>query len=194
MGSYPIVPRHATNPNYDFHYVAGTETITPAPLTIRADDTAVKYGALDSSRAYSWTGVGWVNGDTDATLSEPGRSQPTCAASIQGSAALVGTLPGRYAGGVRCTGADDPNYAIGYARGTLTVNPVIRLDQTGLCASLPKRASIDHQSVTLPTGDVEVAYGTGHAYAFPPVLVGDRGRAYLTRLPPSSGRSAATSS
>ena len=86
-----------------------------------------------------------------------------------------------------CSGADDPNYAIGYAAGTLTVNPVIRLDQTGLRASLPRRASIDYRSVTLPTGDVEVAYGTGHAYAFPPVVVGDRGGTYLTRTPAFTG-------
>ena len=45
VGSYRILPRHATNPNYDFHYVAGTESITRAPLTIRADDATVKYGA-----------------------------------------------------------------------------------------------------------------------------------------------------
>ena len=42
------------------------------------------------------------------------------------------TAPGLYVAAVGCSGADDPNYAIGYAAGLLTVNPVIRLDQTGL--------------------------------------------------------------
>ena len=172
VGSYPIVPRHATNPNYDFHYVAGTETITRAPLTIRADDTTVTYGAAVTP---TWTGVGWVNGDTDEGI----RTAPTCTAA--------GTAPGPHLGAITCSGAEDPNYTIGYAAGTLTVNPVIRLDQTGLPASLPRRASIDHQSVALPTGDMAVAFGTGHAYSFPHVVIGPRGGAYLTRTPAFTG-------
>ncbi len=184
VGSYPIVPRRATNPNYDFHYVAGTETITRAPLTIRADDTTVKYGALGS---YGWSGLGWVNGDGDATLSKPGRTPPTCGATIQGAAASVHTAPGLYDAAVGCSGADDPNYAIGYAAGLLTVNPVIRLDQTGLRSGMARRATIDHQSVTLPTGDVAVDFGTGHTFSFPRVVVGGRGGAYLTRTPAFTG-------
>ena len=67
------------------------------------------------------------------------------------------------------------------------MNPVIRLDQTGLRAGLARRATIDHQSVTLPTGDVAVAFGTGHSFSFPRVVVGDRGGAYLTRTPAFTG-------
>ena len=184
VGSYAITPRDATNPNYDFHYVAGTETITRAPLTIRADNTTVKYGTLGT---YTWAGVGWVNGDGDAGI----RTPPTCVATIQGAAASVHTAPGPYVGAIRCSGAEDPNYTIGYASGTLTVNPVIRLDQTGLPANLPRQASIDHRVVNLPSGDVEVAYGTGHSYSFPRVVVGRRGGTYLTRTPSFSGPVAA---
>ena len=92
---------------------------------------------------------------------------PTCKATIQGAAASVTTNPGAYLGAITCAGAADANYTIGYASAKLTVNPVIRLDQTGLPAALPKRATIDGQVVTLPTGDVEVGYGTAHSYSFP---------------------------
>jgi hypothetical protein len=52
---------------------------------------------------------------------------------------------------------------------------------------LPRRATIDQQAVLLPTGDVEVSFGTGHTYSFPRVVVGGRGGAYLTREPAFTG-------
>ena len=124
VGSYDIVASAADNPNYAYTYETGTETITAAPLTITADDTTVTYGAAVTP---TWTGVGWVNGDTDEGI----RTPPTCTAA--------GTAPGQHLGAVGCAGAEDPNYTIGYAAGTLTVNPVIRLDQTGLPAGMPRR-------------------------------------------------------
>ena len=69
---YAITPSGASNPNYDITYAAGTETITPAPLTIRPADVAVASGQVPT---YSWHGDGWVNGDSDATLSQPGRTR-----------------------------------------------------------------------------------------------------------------------
>jgi hypothetical protein len=180
VGTYPIVPRQGANPNYDIDYVLGTETITRAPLTIKATDTTAKYGVLGT---YPWKGVGWVNGDDDAGIGTP----PTCVATVQGAAASVHTAPGTYLDAIGCSGAHDPNYAIGYAAGTLTVNPVINLAQTGLPSTVARRAFIDHQPVTLPTGDVEVAYGTGHDYSFPRVVVGGKGGAYLTRTPGFTG-------
>ena len=176
VGSYPIVPKGANNPNYEISYANGTETITPAALTIRAQDKTAKYGTV---AAYTWKGDGWVNGDTDSTIG----TAPTCQATIQGAAASVTTNPGAYLGAITCAGAADANYTIGYASAKLTVNPVIRLDQTGLPATLPKRATIDGQIVTLPTGDVEVGYGTAHAYSFPAVVTDTNGVAYMTTTP-----------
>ena len=175
VGSYPIVPKGANSPNYEISYANGTETITPAALTIRAQDKTAKYGTV---AAYTWKGDGWVNGDTDTTLSTSGATAPTCKATIQGAAASVTTNPGAYLGAITCAGAADANYTIGYASAKLTVNPVIRLDQTGLPATLPKRATIDGQVVTLPTGDVEVGYGTAHSYSFPAVVTDTNGVAY----------------
>ena len=39
VGSYVITVSGATNPNYDITYATGTEKVTPARLTITADDT-----------------------------------------------------------------------------------------------------------------------------------------------------------
>ena len=68
VGSYPIVPKGAYSPNYEISYANGTETITPAALTIRAQDKTAKYGTV---AAYTWKGDGWVNGDTDTTHRAP---------------------------------------------------------------------------------------------------------------------------
>ena len=55
VGSYPIVPKGANSPNYEISYANGTETITPAALTIRAQDKTAKYGTV---AAYTWKGDG----------------------------------------------------------------------------------------------------------------------------------------
>ena len=168
VGTYAIHAGSATNRNYTYRYLAGTETVTPAPLTIRADDKVVKYGTTAS---YTWRGTGWVDGESFASLT----TAPSCAATIQGTAATDSTAPGAYVGAITCQGAVDHDYVISYASAKLTINPVIRLAQTGLPATLPKKATIDGQAVTLPTGDVEVGYGTAHSYSFPGVVTGTKG-------------------
>jgi hypothetical protein len=179
-GYYAITPQHATSPDYDITFVDGVETISPAPLTIRAEDKTVRYGSVAS---YTWKGQGWVNGDSDATIA----STPSCQAMVGGVAASATTAPGAYAGAIFCAGATDPNYLIDYAAGRLTVDPVIRLDQTGLPSTVPHRATIDRAGVSLPTGDVEMGFGTAHAYSFPGVVVDANGVPYMTRTPGFSG-------
>ena len=176
VGTHAISAGSATNPNYTYRYLTGTETVTQAPLTIRADDKVVKYGTTAS---YTWRGTGWVDGETSASLT----TAPSCAATIRGAAATVSSAPGDYVAAITCQGAVDPDYAISYASAKLTINPVIRLAQTGLPATLPKKATIDGQAVTLPTGDVEVGYGTAHSYSFPGVVTGTRGVLYMTTTP-----------
>src|SRR5205823_1074019 len=41
VGSYSIVPSGAANPNYTISFVNGKETITPAPLTISANNQQI---------------------------------------------------------------------------------------------------------------------------------------------------------
>ena len=47
VGSYPIHVSGASIPNYAIDFVTGTEHVTPAPLTITADDKTKVYGAQD---------------------------------------------------------------------------------------------------------------------------------------------------
>ncbi len=44
MGEYFVDASGASNPNYDIFYSKGTLVITPAPLTITADDRTRVYG------------------------------------------------------------------------------------------------------------------------------------------------------
>ena len=120
---------------------------------------------------YPWHGDGWVNGDTDTTLSKPGRTPPTCSATLR--------LPGEYAGAVTCSGARDANYAIGYATADLRVDPVLSLAQRGLPARLARRVFVDGTVVALPVVDRVLRYGTAHSYRFTPVIR-VRGRTFVT--------------
>ena len=121
---------------------------------------------------YEWHGDGWVNGDSDATLSAPGRTPPTCTASVG--------APGEYAGAVTCSGAHDPNYDIAYAKAALRVDPVIFLNQRGLPDDVSQKAYLDGSSVNLPVVSLDVRFGSRHSYRFPPARIGDAGTTYVT--------------
>jgi len=107
-GTYPITCSGAVDPNYAITYAAGTLTIGAAPLTISADNQASTYGQALPTLTASYSGL--VNGDTPASLT----TSPTCTTTAT-SASPSGTYP------ISCSGAVDPNYAITYAAGTLTI-------------------------------------------------------------------------
>jgi MBG domain (YGX type) len=97
--------------NYDFpaaDLVAGTLTVTPAPLVITAESTSMFAGQAVPvlTAVYS----GFVNGDTAASLTPP---------PILHSAASPSIAPGSYL--ITVSGASSPNYTITYVPGTLTV-------------------------------------------------------------------------
>jgi hypothetical protein len=85
-------------------------TVTPAPLTIRADNQSMVHGAAFPTLTASYSGL--VNGDTPASLT----TAPALATSATSSSPVGG-----YA--VTVGGAVDPNYTITYVAGTLTINP-----------------------------------------------------------------------
>ncbi len=85
-----------------------TLLVTPAPLTIRADDkTMVAGGAMPTLTA---TYSGFVNGDTVAGLASPARLGTTAT-----SASSPGTYP------ITVVGAASPNYTITHVNGTLRI-------------------------------------------------------------------------
>jgi hypothetical protein len=108
IGMYPTTCSGAVAPNYTISYVAGTLTVNPAPLTITANNPQMTYGG--SLPPLNWT-ANFVNGDTAAGLT----TAPHC--STVAATSSAGTYD------ITCTGAVDPNYTIGYAKGKLTVNP-----------------------------------------------------------------------
>ena len=169
VGTYAITPSGASNANYEIDYAAGTETVTPAPLTIRPANVAVGSGQTPT---YSWHGDGWVNGDSDATLSQPGRTPPTCTATVG--------APGEYAAAVTCSGARDPNYAIGYTAADLRVDPVLVLAQRGLPSGVKRKVYLDRSTVSLPVVARVVRLGSRHSYRFPTALLGHAGTTYVT--------------
>jgi hypothetical protein len=108
VGSYPITPSGAVDANYTISYVAGTLTIKPVPLMIKANDASMTYGAAIPS--FSVTYTGFVNGDVAASLSTP----PTVSTTAT-SASPAGNYP------ITASGAVDANYNITYQAGTLSI-------------------------------------------------------------------------
>jgi hypothetical protein len=113
VGTYPITPSGAVDPNYTITYVPGTLTITPATLTVTASDESMVYGNA-TLPALAVTYAGWVNGDGPASLTTA--ASATTTATV---ASPVGTYP------ITPSGAVDPNYTISYVPGTLTITPAI---------------------------------------------------------------------
>ena len=66
VGEYDITASGAANPNYDISYATGTEKVTPAPLTITADDKTRVYG--EDYPAYTASYDGLVNGDGEGDV------------------------------------------------------------------------------------------------------------------------------
>ncbi|WP_435009062.1 MBG domain-containing protein [Tundrisphaera lichenicola] len=110
VGTYAIDGSGASAANYSISYVPGTLAVTPAPLTITADDKSKVYGAALPPLTASYSG--FVNGDTSANLeSQPSLSTAATSASGVGTYAIDGS------------GASAANYSISYVPGTLAVTP-----------------------------------------------------------------------
>src|SRR6202012_677717 len=65
-GTYILTPSDAASPSYTFTYVTGTYTISPASLTITADNKTMTYGGAVPALTATYTG--FVNGDAAASL------------------------------------------------------------------------------------------------------------------------------
>jgi uncharacterized membrane protein len=88
-------------------------TISPASLTITADNQSMVYGGTLPALTASYSGL--VNGDTPATFSVSPNVPP-----------VLGTVPATSHAGsdaITVSGAADPNYSISYVPGTLTITP-----------------------------------------------------------------------
>ena len=108
VGSYPIVVSGATDANYTIAFEPGTLRVTQAALAIRAEDKYMKLG--DSLPVLTAVYTGFVNQDTPESLDVPLSLSTTASASSP-----VGSYP------ITASGANNANYAITQANGTLTV-------------------------------------------------------------------------
>jgi hypothetical protein len=88
------------------------QVVSPAPLFVTASSASAVFGS--AIPVVTPTYAGFANSDTSANLS----TMPVC---------IVQNLPANDAAGTYttvCSGAVDPNYAISYATGTLTIVPL----------------------------------------------------------------------
>jgi hypothetical protein len=100
---------NAANPNYTIAFTNGALTITPAALTIAADNKARPYGDPNPPLTATFTGL--TGGDTAAAITGLTLTTPATIASNAGPYAInVGSNP-------------NPNYTITYANGVLTITP-----------------------------------------------------------------------
>jgi hypothetical protein len=121
-----------------------TQAVTPAPLTITADNQTKVYGAAVPTLTASYSG--FVNGDTPASLTTPPALTTTATASSP-----VGTYP------INVSGAAAANYTISYVAGMLTVTPAGTV--TGLTANSP--TSVFGEPITFTAVVAPVAPGAG---------------------------------
>lgn len=121
-GSYSLTPGAAsggtfTPGNYAISYVAGTLTVTQAPLTITAGNDSKVYGEL---RTYgpnqtTFNSSGLLLGETIGSITIAANA----GAAINGPVGTYSLTPSAATGGSFLAS----NYSINYVAGTLTVNP-----------------------------------------------------------------------
>ncbi len=132
----------ADSSNYNGASAATTIDVAPAPLTIRGNDATKRFGA--PLPALSATGTGFVSSDSMASLSGTLNVVTSATAS-----SAVGAYP------IVTSGVSSPNYAIGFANGTLSV---IKAAVGVTSAVSPEPSGLD-QPMTF-TASVGAAAGT----------------------------------
>jgi len=121
--TYPIIPSTALANgaflpgNYAITYLNGALTVTPAPLTVTANDASKTFGQTTVLPTTAFTSVGLLNGDTVTAVTEtsPGT---VATAAVAGSPYVIvpsGAI-GTYV---------PSNYTVNYVNGVLTVAPVV---------------------------------------------------------------------
>ncbi len=119
VGSYAITPSLGTitDANYAFTFIAGTLTVTPATVTVAANDLSMPVGGTPPALTYAMSG--FVNGDTAAVVS----GAPTLACGVT-SASPIGV----YVISVQPGTLSSANYAFTCVDGTLSVTmPVLQV-------------------------------------------------------------------
>jgi hypothetical protein len=118
VGEYRLTPSGVASNNYEIAFVAGTLTVSRAPLTVRADDKERLVGKLNPVLTVTYDG--FVLDETEGILDV----RPSVATT-----ATVSSPVGNYP--IVAAGASDSNYTIDYVNGGLTVSPEGRVHGSG---------------------------------------------------------------
>ena len=110
VGTYDIIIEQGTVENGNVTFVNGKLTITPAQLTVAAEDATRMKGEANPEFTLSYSG--WKNGETEEVLLE--KPVATTVANEQSEA-------GEYE--ITVTGGKAQNYTFTYVNGKLTVTP-----------------------------------------------------------------------
>ena len=111
VGTYTVKAVNGVPVNYDLGGItAGTLNITPAPLTIKANDAVRQYYSDDPT--FSYTCNGFVNGDNESVLVTAPKLSTTATRTSS-----VGTYE------IKVGEASSPNYSISFVNATLTITP-----------------------------------------------------------------------
>lgn len=111
VGQYPIKAVNGVPINYDLGEITpGTLNITPAQLTIKANDAVRQYYSDEPN--FTYTCNGFVNGDNASVL--------TATPSLSTSATRTSNV-GTYE--IKVGDTSSPNYSISFVNGTLTITP-----------------------------------------------------------------------
>ena len=149
VGSYASTCSGAVDGNYAISYVSGAVTVTPALLTVTADNqTKALGGAVPALTA---TITGFVNGQTLATSGVTG--QATCATTATTSSP-AGSYPITCSVGTLAA----VNYTFSLVAGTLTVT-----GSTTICDHLGSVVVTNGESVLIPAGCVQIGTVTVQA-------------------------------
>ncbi len=142
VGTYALTSSNATGTglsNYTISYAAAPTglTVTPASLTITADNQSKAYGTSANLGMTAFTTSGLVNSDTITGVTLASLGSPVTASV--GTYALTSS---------NATGTGLSNYTISYAAGDLSVAlaAVVALASTGASAS-----GADHDAIQLTT-------------------------------------------
>ncbi|QJD95219.1 hypothetical protein HH214_04665 [Mucilaginibacter robiniae] len=112
-GTYDIQVNGAVSNNYTIVYNKGTLTVTPALLTVTANNQTKLYGTANPALTVSYSG--FVNGDDASKLSV----QP-----VANTLATTNSIAGTYA--ITPSSGVSANYSFMYVNGILTVMPTER--------------------------------------------------------------------
>jgi uncharacterized repeat protein (TIGR01451 family) len=148
-GSYVVTASYAGSLDYAVATATGSVVISPATLTVTANNVSRVYGVANP--AFSVTYSGFISGETGAVLG----GSPTLS-----TAATGGSAPGSYAINVAAGSLTAANYTLQFVTGTLTVTPA-PLSATGLNLSATAGAPFNGVVATFTNAD---PFGSAASY------------------------------